>query len=294
MKLIIFLLGEKGLSAVKSLFESSIELSIFCVVGRDNLILNDYNTEIVAYCIANSIDYSFREDITYNAEGYDFAFAIGWRWIIRDFPNNKLIVLHDSLLPRYRGFSPLVSALLNKDKEIGVTAIFGVEEYDRGNIILQRSMNVTYPTSLTAELKRIVILYGALAIAVMSKLISEGNSFSGFPQNEADASYSLWRDDEDYRINWNDSASAISHFINCVGFPYLGAVAKLNGKIIRIFQAEIINDVKIENRSPGKIIFMKKEFPVVVCGEGLLMIKDAKNNDGQSALPLNSFRSRFK
>ncbi|MDP2067238.1 MAG: formyltransferase family protein [Burkholderiaceae bacterium] len=294
MKLIIFLLGEKGLNVVRALFNSPIELSIFCVIGRDNSISNDYSTEITAYCNANSIEYSFKENITYDAKNYDFAFAIGWRWIIRDFPEKKLIILHDSLLPRYRGFSPLVNALLNKEKEVGVSAIFGASEYDRGNIIMQRSMHVTYPTSLIAELEKIVILYAELAIAVVSKLINEGNLFAGSLQNENDASYSLWRDDEDYRINWNDSASTIDHFINCVGHPYLGAATKLNGKIIRIFQAKVIDDVKIENRSPGKVIFMKDEFPIVVCGQGLLMIKNAKNGDGQSALPLNSFRSRFK
>lgn len=197
-------------------------------------------------------------------------------------------------MPKYRGFSPLVSALLNKDNEIGVSAIFGAEEYDKGNIIMQRSMHVIYPTSLVVELRRIMPLYAELAVAVISRLVKEGSSFSGLPQNESNASYSLWRDEEDYRINWNDSASAINHFISCVGFPYLGAATELNGKIIRIFETEIVNDVKIENRSPGKIIFMTNEFPIVVCGKGLLMIKNAKSDDGQSALPLNSFRSRFK
>lgn len=78
MRLIIFLLGEKGLNVVKALFESSIKLSIFCVIGRDNSIQNDYSTEIIAYCNANSIDYSFKKKFDDDAKNYDFALAVGW------------------------------------------------------------------------------------------------------------------------------------------------------------------------------------------------------------------------
>ena len=293
MKLLIFSLGIKGLRVVKALFESSTRASVFCVIGKDNAVAKDYSAELAAYCNANSIGYSFREGATYGVEDYDYAFAIGWRWIIRDFSEERLVVFHDSLLPKYRGFAPLVNALLNKEDQVGVSAIFGAKEYDRGNIILQNSMAIVYPTSVGKEVNRISNLYAELAVSVASKLIDEGCSFSGFPQNEEEASYSLWRDDEDYRINWDDSAMTIQHFINCVGFPYLGAAAKIDGEIVRIFSAKTVGDVKIENRSPGKVIFVENGFPIVVCGKGLLMIEDGKTSDGRPLLPLKSFRNRF-
>lgn len=293
MKLLIFSLGIKGLGVVKALFESSIKTSVSCVIGQDNAVSKDYSAELAAYCNANSIDYSFREGADYGPKDYDFAIAVGWRWIIRDIPEERLIVFHDSLLPKYRGFAPLVNALLNKESRVGVSAIFGAKEYDRGNILLQNSMAVVYPTTVGLEIERISKVYAELAVAVVSKLINTGGAFTGFPQNEEDASYSLWRDDDDYRINWNDGAMAIEHFINCVGFPYLGAAAKLDEKIVRIFSAKTVDDVKIENRSPGKVIFVKNGFPVVVCGQGLLMIEDGRACDGRPLLPLKSFRSRF-
>lgn len=293
MKLLIFSLGIKGLKVVNALFESSVKSSIFCVIGRDNAVAKDYSAELATYCNANSINYSFRENVDYGVKDYDFAFAIGWRWIIRDIPEERLVVFHDSLLPKYRGFAPLVNALLNKEGRVGVSAIFGAKEYDRGNIILQNSMTVAYPTSLALEVDKISNLYAELAVSVASKLTDEGSSFSGFSQNEEEASYSLWRDDDDYRINWNVSAMEIEHFISCVGFPYLGAAAKLNGEIVRIFKAKTVDDVKIENRSPGKVIFVKNGSPVVVCGQGLLMIEDGRTCDGRPLLPLKSFRSRF-
>jgi methionyl-tRNA formyltransferase len=290
VKLLVFSLGIKGLSVVKGLFESAAEPSIFCVIGQDSAIADDYSAKLVAYCDTNSIDYSFR-GFDYSAADYDFVFAVGWRWIIRDVEEGQLIVFHDSLLPRYRGFAPLVNALLNRERVIGVSALFGASEYDCGNIIGQICMDVSYPTSIGSELGRISNLYSELAVSVLSELAKGG--VVGVPQDERAATYSLWRDDRDYKINWGDAASEIEHFINCVGSPYLGAASELNGEVVRIVRARVVEDVKIENRSPGKVIFARDGLPVVVCGKGLLMIEDARDCEGGSLLPLKSFRSRF-
>jgi methionyl-tRNA formyltransferase len=132
-----------------------------------------------------------------------------------------------------------------------------------------------------------------MAIELVTKLANKSITLAGSPQDESKASYSLWRDDHDYRINWNDSAKDISHFINCVGSPYLGASTMLNGEIVRISKATPLAELKIENRAPGKVIFHKSGLPIVVCGEGLLLIEDIKNNEYKSMLPLESFRTRF-
>lgn len=290
MKLLVFSLGIKGLSVVKGLVESDVKPSVFCVIGQDSAISDDYSAELIAYCHAHSIGYSFRGR-DFPANDYDYVFAVGWRWIIRDVQEERLIVFHDSVLPRYRGFAPLVNALLNKEKVTGVTALFGTSEYDRGNIIDQICMNVSYPTSIATELSRISNLYSELAVSVLRRLLR--GKLIGFLQDESAATYSLWRDDQDYRINWNDAASEIEHFINCVGFPYLGAASKLNGAVVRIVSASAVEDVRIENRAPGKVIFIRNGRPVVVCGEGLLMIEDVRNCEGETLLPLKSFRSRF-
>lgn len=290
MKLLVFSLGVKGLSVVKGLFESAEKPSIFCVIGQDAAISDDCSAELAVYCDANFINYSFR-GIDYAAGDYDFVFAVGWRWIIRDVKEEKLIVFHDSLLPRYRGFAPLVNALLNRESVIGVSALYGASEYDCGDVIEQICMSINYPTTIGFELDRISNLYSELAVSVLSKLMK--GTAVGVPQDESAATYSLWRDDRDYRINWNNAASEIEHFISCVGFPYLGAASELNGAVIRIVRARAVEDVKIENRSLGKVIFVRNDLPVVVCGKGLLMIEDARDCEGGALLPLKSFRSRF-
>ena len=290
MKLLVYSLGLKGLSVVKGLFESAEKPSIFCVIGQDSAVVDDYSAELIAYCEGNTIGYSFR-GFDYTVNDYDFVFAVGWRWIISDVQKEKLIVFHDSLLPRYRGFAPLVSALLNREREIGVSALFGASEYDRGDVIDQIRMSVNYPTSIGSELVRISNLYSELAVSVLPELAKGG--LVGVPQDECAATYSLWRDDHDYKINWNNTASEIEHFISCVGFPYLGATSELKGEVIRIVRARAVEDVGIENRFPGKVIFVRDGLPIVVCGKGLLMIEDARDCEGGALLPLKSFRSRL-
>ena len=70
-------------------------------------------------------------------------------------------------------------------------------------------------------------------------------------------------------------------------------MALLNGKQIKIQDVEIVSDVIIANRVPGKVIFMRQGCPVVVCGSGLVKIIKASTVDGKSILPLLKFRSRF-
>jgi methionyl-tRNA formyltransferase len=89
-------------------------------------------------------------------------------------------------------------------------------------------------------------------------------------------------------------ANEILNFIYAVGFPFLGASTCFNDQKIRIFDAEIIKDVKIINRDVGKVIFFDERFPVIVCGKGLLKISDAiYDHNKLTIFPLNNFRIRF-
>lgn len=293
MRFIIYSLGLKGFNLIKALSESSLDISFHCVIGRDKGVANDYSDTLANYCKENGIKFSFRGNEKFQVTDFDYALAVGWRWIIHNIPDRKLIVFHDSLLPAYRGFAPLVNALLNKEKQIGVSVIFGVEDYDKGDIIAQKSIKVTYPTNIENETKRIAEVYADLAFILISKLITN-NKIISETQVEARATYSLWRDEDDYRINWQLCASDIQHFIDCLGHPYMGASTTLNGLLVRIFKARVMDDVNIVNRSPGKVIFVKDGNPVVVCGQGLLLIEEGRYSDGDSLLPLPAFRSKFK
>jgi methionyl-tRNA formyltransferase len=292
MKITLYLMTQKGFEVLNALIDRKLTSGISeIVVGRDKNIDNDFANEIISVCKKNNINHIERNDAFQVTS--DYSIAISWRWLI---PNNKskLIVLHDSLLPKYRGFAPLVNMLINKEKEIGVTAIFASEEYDKGDIIAQSATKMNYPIKISDAINLISKNYVDLVTKILTSL-EKGEDIGAVPQDENLASYSLWRDEEDYTIDWSNDSDDILNFINAVSSPYKGASTYINGlqKII-ILEAELESDVQIENRDVGKVIFIKNKFPVIVCGIGLLkLLKVIDDKTQEDLLPFKNFRVRL-
>ena len=81
--------------------------------------------------------------------------------------------------------------------------------------------------------------------------------------------------------------------VNALGPPYKGASSIFESKVVRIFEAEMIKDIKIQNRDPGKVIFLENGRPTVVCGRGLLKIYNMKSENGKEIIPLSKFKIKF-
>lgn len=282
----------KGLTVLKALIKNNYSSLINkVIVGRDKNVTNDFANDIFELCQHHNISVFERSEI--NSLNADYTFAISWRWLLKE-KNTKLIILHDSLLPKYRGFAPLVAAMLNKEKKVGVTALFANNYYDEGDIIQQKAIELNYPVKMATVIQRISLLYAELTLSIFQK-IKNNEIIKATPQNPENATYSVWRNEEDYHINWNQTADEILNFIYTVSEPYKGAFSYINkNKKIRILDAEIVNDVVIEHRDVGKVIFVKKNLPIVICKTGLLMITKAYDNEtGENALPFHKFRVRL-
>lgn len=290
IKIRLYLLGLKGskvLDAILLKYGSEIIESV--IIGQDKNILDDHFAEILSVCEKNSISCINRLEDKVSTKL--FSIAVGWRWIIDLERVGKLIVIHDSLLPKYRGFNPLVTCLINGDREIGVTALFADEKFDKGDIIFQSRTKIIYPIKINEAIKIIIPNY----IEVVTKIIEDlkkGEELPRLKQIESDASYSLWRDEEDYHINWKWENYRIKRFIDSVGYPYLGAVSFVENKKIRIIEVEELDDIIIENRTPGKVIYFENDCPVVVCGLGL--VKITKMIYEKKHFSLGKLRVRFK
>jgi methionyl-tRNA formyltransferase len=286
------LMTQKGFEVLNALIDRKLQSVISeIVVGRDKNIDNDFANEIISLCKQENIKH-FERSEDYQVLS-DYSIAISWRWLIPD-NKSKLIVLHDSLLPRYRGFAPLVNMLINKEKEIGVSAIFASEEYDKGDIIAQSSTKINYPITISDAIDLISQNYIELVIKIFVAL-DKGDEIIAVQQNDKFATYSLWRDEEDYIINWQKDSDEILNFINAVSTPYKGAATFINGlQKVRILEVELESDVRIENRDVGKVIFIKNNFPVIVCGSGLVrLLKVIDDKTQEDLLPLKNFRIRL-
>ncbi len=283
---------KKGLRVLEALIANKYRTVISAVVvGRDTEVVSDFSGEITSLCRRHSIpcyERTEEPDIV-----CDYRIAVAWRWMIPG-DLSKIIVLHDSLLPKYRGYAPLVNMLLNKERTIGVSAVYAAENYDTGDIIFQSSTPIIYPITISAAIDLIADNYIELLLKICETLV-EGKKLTGTKQDERLASYCLWRDETDYLIDWNADAGDILHFIHTVSYPYKGAAAFINGqRKIRILDAVIERDVKIENRDTGKVIFTRDAKPVIVCGSGLIKLLQAVDNDThENILPFKSFRIRL-
>jgi methionyl-tRNA formyltransferase len=111
-KVTLFAMTEKGYSVLASLLPRYSKMIDSVIAARDKNIVKDYFEEIAEMCRQHGVRFYNRTD-TYKIRT-KYVIAVSWRWLIQS-DTTKVIVFHDSLLPRYRGFNPLVTALINGD-----------------------------------------------------------------------------------------------------------------------------------------------------------------------------------
>lgn len=288
-----YIMNSKGWFVLRQFIERfGVSKVAYVVSEQDTNLQNDYFKQIEKLSLDSKISFykstAFDAQIETNFKGYKFA--IGWRKLIKS--RHNLIVFHDSLLPKYRGFAPLVNSLINKELEGGVTALFADDNYDEGQIIAQKSVEFVYPLKIEAAIKQVEPLYFDLVCEIYQNILNNKPILAS-EQEHSSATFSLWLDKEDYFINWQWSAEKIKRFVNAVGFPYDGAKARLNGKVIKFEDVQVVDDVYVEHRERhiGKVIFIDMA-PIIVCTSGLLKLLTITDEMGQ---PLNiNFRSRFK
>jgi len=290
MQICIYCLGKKALLAVKGLPDTLIAAIDMLVIGTDKNVEEDYAAEIKAWAVNHNINHCFKNEAPGNINSR-FHIAIGWRWLINAPTGQDVIVFHDSLLPLYRGYNPLVTALINGDTTIGATCFLATAEMDAGPVIAQEKLSINYPLKIEAAIDKMGAAYAAILPGLISTL-KKNEAITGTVQNEAAATYSLWRDEADYKIDWTQSAGYINRFIDATGYPYKGAFFYYGDKKIRVTEAATIPDVVISNRDCGKLFKKINDNPVIVCGSGLLELKKMTDEDGNT-FTFNAFRVRL-
>lgn len=286
----LFLAGAKGLNFLRLMIGET-PIDVVCSYPSKGTLCDAYEG-IKRLCQAHSV--MFVETNALTAESYtesEFVFCVGWQFLIHEI-DPRFVIFHDSLLPKYRGFAPTVAALIAGDARLGVSAFRPAPGVDTGDILDQEPLHVTYPATVRGVYDSLGGAYATLAKRLL--IAARTGPLVGVAQVEADATYSLWRSEEDYAIDWTQSAVDIRRFIDALGWPYLGAKTRYQDAEIRIEQAEELPDLAFVNRQPGKIwaIGPTRMTADVVCGKGLLRIVKATLPD-QTPLQFTSLRQRL-
>jgi len=190
-------------------------------------------------------------------------------------PSKLAINLHTSLLPKYRGAAPINWAIINGDKETGITIMKMSKEMDAGPIIAQKKIIIEPFDNALVLTDRLVNLGTELLVQTLLKI--EKNDFKLMEQDEKQVTFARKLVKEDGLIVWGQSACIIDNKIRgCYGWP--GSFTLYRGKILKIFSTGI---EPVNNTQPGKIIRVAKDGILVQCGQNALLVKELQLESGK-------------
>ncbi len=190
---------------------------------------------------------------------------------ILNIDNIKFINIHASLLPKWRGAAPIQRAIMNLDKETGISIMQIIPKLDAGPVMMKTkvsiSQNSNYET-LSQEMSNL----GAKKIINALDLI-KNNEAKFVPQIEEEASYAKKIDKKEAKINWHENADKVVGKINAL-FPNPGSWFEMNGTRIKIIKAIASK----EKGTAGKII--NKNF-TIACGKDSIRILELQKEGKQ-------------
>jgi methionyl-tRNA formyltransferase len=298
MKIIYFGTAEFAVAALKALANSRHDIA--CVVtqppkkqGRDFELIP---SAVESFALTKSIEVFRFDDVNseqainlLKARQADLFVVAAFGQILKqdvlNIPKLYPVNIHASLLPVYRGASPIQRAILNGDKKTGITVIIMNQFLDKGDIIAQREVKIEDGDdimSLTGKLSR---CSAELILKAIDKI--EQGSIRPITQDEEQAVYAPKLTKQDGLIDWNKNAQDILNQIRaCKKWP--SAYTYLNKKGLKILSAEKSGIEKARDSKAGEIICSDKDKLIVSCRDSGISIKELQLS-GKNPLKAEDF-----
>lgn len=218
----------------------------------------------------------------------DLIIVVGWYWIISEKSLDKvpfgIVGIHASLLPKYRGFAPLVWAIINGEKKTGISLFYFDRGIDSGDIIAQKEFDILENDTIKEVLKKTENSIVDILKENYSKLLS--GEAPRTKQNHKNATYCSQRKPEDGRINWNFSNKRIHDFIRAQAPPYPGAFSYIKDKKIIITKSRLLPYPYFG--IPGFVSQVKSKSVIVCCETNAIEILEIITSGGSiSVTPPN-------
>lgn len=299
---IVFIGGrDRGLKCIDVLIKMGEQLSYIFCLKEDAWEKEKYSKQIKT--LANKLSIPIKitksikdEDISILRELKPILIIVmGWRTIIPaevlNIPERGVVAVHESLLPKYRGFAPINWAIINGEKVSGVTLFYLDEGVDSGDIVAQRKISIRSTDTG-------FMLYQKTKIASVEILLDYLESLKKgtaprIKQNEKEATYTCSRIPEDGQIIWDDSTKDIYNLIRALSDPYPGAFTYYQGKKIIIQKASKVASARnFVGRTAGRVVGIGEGWVEVLTGDGILKIEEVEI-DGRK-LPASKFLNSIR
>jgi len=179
--------------------------------------------------------------------------------------------LHASLLPNFRGAAPINWALIQGERETGVTTFFLQHEIDTGNILFQEKVTILPEDNLGSLYEKLMGLGAELVLRTVAAIATK--DIHPLPQDEALAIHKAPKIfKETGKIDWTASATSIHNLIRGLS-PYPGAWTELQGKTCKIFTSTTLEG-QLSGKAPGEWSSDFKTYLHFQCGEGILVVQE--------------------
>lgn len=197
----------------------------------------------------------------------DLCLVVGWYWLIapatlRSVPRG-FVGIHNSLLPKYRGGSPLVWAIINGEAEVGFSLFSFTEGMDDGPVWAQASVAVGENDTIGDVLERFDEQAATVIRNVYPRILAK--SLEPQAQDHSHATYCAQRQPDDGMIDWTWPAQRVHNFVRAQADPYPGAFTILDGQPIKVWRTRL--DTVVFHGTPGQIATLGDANVRVVCGD---------------------------
>jgi methionyl-tRNA formyltransferase len=225
----------------------------------------------------------------------DLQVVVAFRMLpeqIWSFPPMGTLNVHGSLLPQYRGAAPINWAIINGEKETGVTTFQLQHAIDTGAILLQDRIPIA-PNNTAGEIHDTMMEVGAqLLVKTLHGLFE--NSIKAVPQEQVIGNEALQHAPKiftkDCEIDWEKPCASIHNLIRGLA-PFPGAITKIDGKIVKLFLTQMIEGPPTE--VPGTFITDGKTYAKIACKDGYIGLADIQW-EGKKRMPIIDFLRGYR
>jgi methionyl-tRNA formyltransferase len=180
--------------------------------------------------------------------------------------------LHGSLLPQYRGAAPIHWAVINGEKETGLTTFFLKHEIDTGNIIMQEKEEILRKDTTGTLYQRLMQMGAGLVLKTVKAIENEDYTL-------------IEQDKENTEIDWNKPAEEVYNFVRGLN-PFPSAWTILNDKKFKLHFVEVVDESS--TAEPGSIDTDNKTYIHVQCGKGKVALKELQQ-EGKKRMFVEDF-----